>query len=270
KASHGAFARRDRLYFPALVGCIALLHPEQIAGEERGLIAAGAGADFQDHVAFVHRILRDECELDLPLECRPFLLELRPFCGGHRAHFGIGGRVSDESVEAVDLRNNAAIALHRLDDGSEFGKFAREFNVGIRRHWACKLTFDRPVPSKECVQFLLRKHGSRNHKKAGSRAPPALVGSPAVRWIVWEHQICSPCSAAKAWSRSRIGTPPVRLSINGSINAATPRTLTSRSMAFTGPTAEGESESARYPMATRASAPIGFEASSPHSVTGFA
>src|SRR5262245_529703 len=103
---------------------------------------------------------------------------------------------------------------------------------------------------------------SHNHKKAESTALLAPVGSTAVTEIVHEHQICSPCSAAKALSRSRIGTPPVQLSINGSISAAALRTLTSRSMALTGPTAEGESESVRYPMATRASAPIGFEASS--------
>src|SRR6266481_1949285 len=72
----------------------------------------------------------------------------------------ISGRVRDESVEAVDLRDDAAIVLHRLDDGSEFGEFARELNVGIGRHRACKLTFDRLMPGKQCVEFLLRKHDS--------------------------------------------------------------------------------------------------------------
>jgi len=59
EAAHGAFAQGDHLDLPALRGGIAFVHAEQIAGEERGLVAAGAGADFQDHVALVHRVLRN-------------------------------------------------------------------------------------------------------------------------------------------------------------------------------------------------------------------
>jgi hypothetical protein len=57
EAPHGAFARRNHLDLPALVGGIAFVHAEKIAGEERGLVAAGAGADLHDHVALVHRVL---------------------------------------------------------------------------------------------------------------------------------------------------------------------------------------------------------------------
>src|SRR6476661_7661148 len=50
-AADRAFAGRDHLDLPALQAGEALVHPEQIAGEQRGLVAAGAGADFQHHVA---------------------------------------------------------------------------------------------------------------------------------------------------------------------------------------------------------------------------
>ena len=67
-AAHGAFARGDHLDLPALLGGIALVHAEQIAGEQRGLVAAGAGADFEDDVALVHRVLRQQRQADLLLE----------------------------------------------------------------------------------------------------------------------------------------------------------------------------------------------------------
>ena len=43
-----------------LLGGIALVHAEQIGGEQRRLVAAGAGADFQDGVALVGRVLRQQ------------------------------------------------------------------------------------------------------------------------------------------------------------------------------------------------------------------
>jgi hypothetical protein len=56
-AAHGAFGGRDHLDLPALQRGEPLIHPEQVAGEQRGLVAAGAGADFQHHVAVVHGVL---------------------------------------------------------------------------------------------------------------------------------------------------------------------------------------------------------------------
>src|SRR5262245_7628476 len=60
-----------------------------------------------------------------------------------------------------------------------------------------------------------------------------------------EHQICSPCSAAKVLSRLRIGRLPLGPSISGCIRAAALPALRSSSMALTGPTADGESENDR-------------------------
>ena len=58
--AHRAFARRHDLDFPSLRGGVALVHAEQLAGEQRGLVAAGPGADFENDVALVHRIPGDE------------------------------------------------------------------------------------------------------------------------------------------------------------------------------------------------------------------
>ena len=64
-AAHGAFAGGDHLDLPALQGGETLIHPEQVAGKKRGLVAAGAGADFQHHVAIVHRVLGQQRHADL-------------------------------------------------------------------------------------------------------------------------------------------------------------------------------------------------------------
>jgi hypothetical protein len=47
-AAHLAFGDAVDLDLPALQRRVALVHAEQVAGEQRGLVAAGAGADFED------------------------------------------------------------------------------------------------------------------------------------------------------------------------------------------------------------------------------
>src|SRR5262249_58176990 len=56
EAAHRPFANTDDFDLPALLGGIALVHAEQITGENRSFVAAGAGANFKNDVAFVHRI----------------------------------------------------------------------------------------------------------------------------------------------------------------------------------------------------------------------
>ena len=55
-AAHRAIAGRHDFDFPAVFGGIALVHAKQIASEQRRLVAAGAGADFEDDVALVHGV----------------------------------------------------------------------------------------------------------------------------------------------------------------------------------------------------------------------
>ena len=63
-----ALAGREHLDLPAVRGGIALVHAEQVAGEQRRLVAAGAGADFEDGVLLVGGILRQQQELDVVLQ----------------------------------------------------------------------------------------------------------------------------------------------------------------------------------------------------------
>ena len=71
EAALGALARGEDLGLPAMNGGIALIHAIEIAGEQRRLVAAGAGADFEDDVALVHRILGQQGEPDFLLQRLP-------------------------------------------------------------------------------------------------------------------------------------------------------------------------------------------------------
>jgi hypothetical protein len=65
--SPGALA--EHLHFQPLALRVAAVHAEQVSGEDRGLVAAGAGADFEEHVRRVVRVARQEQRLQ-PLTAR--------------------------------------------------------------------------------------------------------------------------------------------------------------------------------------------------------
>ena len=58
----------DQLDLPALALGVARVHAEQVAGEERRLVAAGAGAHLEEQVAVVVRVARQQRLLQLGLE----------------------------------------------------------------------------------------------------------------------------------------------------------------------------------------------------------
>jgi hypothetical protein len=58
----------DDLDFVALSLCVACVYPEQVAGEDRRLVAAGAAADLDEDVALVVRVGRQRRHLELALQ----------------------------------------------------------------------------------------------------------------------------------------------------------------------------------------------------------
>ena len=78
-----------RFDLPAARLGIAAIHPVKVGGKQRGFLAAGAGADFDDGVARIGRVGRHKAELDLLREF--FLSRFEPgdFFLGHLRQFGI-------------------------------------------------------------------------------------------------------------------------------------------------------------------------------------
>ena len=88
-AADAVVVGRHHLNAPALFFGELAVHPEQLIREERRLVAAGSGADFEDDVFLIVRILRDEQHLDLSKEAVAPLLQAAQFFIGELAHVGI-------------------------------------------------------------------------------------------------------------------------------------------------------------------------------------
>ena len=80
----------DDLGLPADALGVAQVHPQQVAGEQRGLLAALARLDLQDDVLVVVGVARDQQVLEPLLQPRDALLELGRLLGERRV---LGGQL---------------------------------------------------------------------------------------------------------------------------------------------------------------------------------
>ena len=155
-AAHRTVACVRDFDFPALLGGVAFVHAKQIASEQRRLVAAGAGADFEDDIALVHRILWQQRKPQSLLERRAARLELGLFGFGDRAHLRIGCGIGDQAGQAVKLALRVAIGFDRLDDRRQLGKFPRQLDIGLRRQHGREIALQCRMPRNQRFEFLIR------------------------------------------------------------------------------------------------------------------
>ncbi len=84
-----ALVGADDLHAPAAGFGVAAVHAEEIAGEDRRLVAAGAGAHFDKAGAFVIRVFRQQQDLQLLLKPLALFARLLQLFLRHIAHFRI-------------------------------------------------------------------------------------------------------------------------------------------------------------------------------------
>ena len=167
-ASREALAHQ--LELPALALGEARVHPEQIGGEQRRFLAAGAGANFEDDVLLVVRIARREQDAELLLELLALRDERLQLLLRERAHVGIaaGGELlrllllfEERLVRAVDVdrlldfRDRLGvrpvfgrIGLHgRIADHGDQLVVARFECLKFVEHRERAFTLRRPLPS---------------------------------------------------------------------------------------------------------------------------
>ena len=156
EAAHRAFARGHDLDFPSLFGRIALVHAKQIACKKSGLVAAGAGADFENDIALVHRILGQQCDTQLLLQRGSAGLEFRLFGLGDRTHLGVGCGICDEARDPVEFTLRGAVRLDRFHDRRQFGEFARKPYVRLGRQRRGEIAFKRCMTYDKRIEFLFR------------------------------------------------------------------------------------------------------------------
>ena len=69
------------------------------AGEQRRLLAAGAGAHFEDGALLVGGILRQQLHLQLTLELLDLGIERSDLLLGESRHVGLRGRIVDQMLK---------------------------------------------------------------------------------------------------------------------------------------------------------------------------
>ena len=112
RAAHARVAQVQDLEAPTLALAVAGVHPEEVGGEQRGFVAAGARPDFKHDVLDVVRILRNEKDLQLGQERVAPDVERLQLLVGELAHVG----VLDELFGRGDLRGDVLVLAKLLDE----------------------------------------------------------------------------------------------------------------------------------------------------------
>ena len=127
--------RAQDLDAPALALGVAAVHAEQIAGEDRGFVAARAGAHLEEQVRVVVGILRHEMQEQLPLERGEPPGELLVLVLGERAHVGIGARAQlrGRGEIPLELAMEVEVARDLVEARVLLRQLAEPVLVGDRR-----------------------------------------------------------------------------------------------------------------------------------------
>ena len=86
-----SLAGRD-FHFPALRFRVAGVHAENFGGEQRGFVAARAGADFEHDVLLVVGIFGQQQNFQVLLDLHDLRFQTLNLMPGHLAEFGVGFR----------------------------------------------------------------------------------------------------------------------------------------------------------------------------------
>ena len=125
-----AFAGGNNLHGPALALGVAGVHAEQVAGEQGGFVATGAGPHFQEQVGFVARILGHQQQGQLLVEHRQALLGGGNFLLGQFAQLGVGAHGLGGLQVALGLGVGGQSGGHRFELGVFLGQRAEARVVG--------------------------------------------------------------------------------------------------------------------------------------------
>ena len=90
-AADGGGRAFEDFHFPALRFRVTRIHAKQFAGEERGFVSSGAGADFDDHVFIVVGIFWQQQRFQVLFHFHFTIFEEVFLVVGHLLHFRIVG-----------------------------------------------------------------------------------------------------------------------------------------------------------------------------------
>ncbi len=130
---------------PTLGFGITRVHAEQVAGKDGGLVAAGAGADFQEDMAVVLRILRHQQALQLEFLGRDPRREVGELFLAHGPGFRVRAR--------RELAGEAEVALERDEASIAFDERAQS-RVLHRQFTELVLTRNHARVREQAADFL--------------------------------------------------------------------------------------------------------------------
>ena len=111
-------------HVPAMGAGIVVVHAKKIAGENRRLVAAGGGADFEKDIAVVVRVLRQQQGLDLGFQFFNKLPGFRHLFLCHLADRGVF--VLEHGARGFQLVAGRAIVAVQLHHRTDLGVFLRQ------------------------------------------------------------------------------------------------------------------------------------------------
>ena len=106
---------------------VASEHRVEVAGEERRLVATGAGPDLDDHIRLVVGIALDHRQADL---FRKFL-EPRRGVRDQRLQLGVGGALVEQLAGAGEIVGEGRVFGGQLAGGAEVAVLAAELGVAL-------------------------------------------------------------------------------------------------------------------------------------------
>jgi hypothetical protein len=143
---------------PALALRVALVHAEDLGGEEGRLLAARPCPDLQQHVLLVVGILGDEQRRDLGVQRVAPRFESAQLLMGHLAHVGVRLR-PDHLLDLGQLAERRLVGAVAVHDGGDLPRLARQLLVGGRvpRHVGIgHLRLDLGEPGLDVLQLFER------------------------------------------------------------------------------------------------------------------
>ena len=139
---------------------IALVHAEEVAGEEGRLVAARAGPHLQDGAAVVGLVARHEQRAQLAADDVELVAERDPLVLGERPHVALRRRVGDERLGLGELAFHAGQHARLLGHGVELGELARQAHIFVALGAGGEHRHHRVVAVDQRAQTLLGNRDS--------------------------------------------------------------------------------------------------------------
>ena len=128
ESAHVADALRNHFHLPAISLAEAYVHSKELAGEQCGLVAAGAGANFQEYVALVVGVPGQKDALQLILDALHRGFRHFRIVFGERLDF----RVIEKLARGCEVLFGLLPIVVQRDHRGNFGVLARQGSIAIQ------------------------------------------------------------------------------------------------------------------------------------------